>query len=83
MQATKLHCTRASCNNGFSPLADTPKGAAPNAVLYTLVESARANDLDVYAYLKYILESMPNNDYLNHPEILDKYPPWSEELPKE
>ena len=28
--------------------ADTPKGAAANAVLYTLVESARANGLDVY-----------------------------------
>ena len=63
--------------------ADTPKGATANAVLYTLVESARANALDVYEYLKYILESMPNNDYLNHPEILDKYLPWSKELPEE
>ena len=62
---------------------DTPKGATANAVLYTLVESARANDLDVYEYLKYILKSMPNNDYLNHPEILDKYLPWSKELPEE
>ncbi|MCI5965947.1 MAG: hypothetical protein MR061_21030 [Clostridia bacterium] len=28
--------------------ADTPKEVAANAVLYTLVESARANGLDVY-----------------------------------
>lgn len=34
--------------------ADTPKGATANAVLYTLVESARANGFDVYSYLKYL-----------------------------
>ena len=63
--------------------ADTPKGAKTNAVLYTLAESARANDLDVYAYLKYLLTEMPNNHYLEHPEIVEKYLPWSEELPEE
>lgn len=63
--------------------ADTPKGAMANAVLYTLAESARANNLDVYAYLKYLLIEMPNNHYQEHPEILEKYLPWSEELPEE
>ena len=61
--------------------ADTPKGARANAVLYTIVETARANELDVYEYLKYLLEEMPNNDYLQHTEVLDKYLPWSAELP--
>ena len=36
--------------------ADTPKGAMANAVLYTLIESAKTNKLDSYAYLKYLLE---------------------------
>lgn len=63
--------------------ADTPKGATANAVLYTLVESAKANDLDVYEYLKYILEAMPDTDFNNHPELLDKYLPWAKELPDE
>lgn len=63
--------------------ADTPKGAKANAVLYTLVESARANELDVYAYLKYLLTEMPNNRHLEHPEIIDRYLPWSPELPEE
>lgn len=63
--------------------ADTPKGAAANAILYTLVESARANELNVYEYLKFILTEMPNNDHLNHPEVLDKYLPWSADLPEE
>lgn len=60
---------------------DTTSGAFANGVLYTLVESARANDLDVYEYLKYLLEEMPNNHYLENPEILERYLPWSEELP--
>lgn len=63
--------------------ADTPKGATANAVLYTLVESAKANDLDVYEYLKYLLQEMPNRDVNNHPEILDQFLPWSVELPEE
>ena len=45
-------------------------------------ESARANDLDAYEYLKYLLEEMPNNHYLEQPEILERYLPWSEELPE-
>lgn len=62
--------------------ADTPKGAKANAVLYTLVESARANKLDVYEYLKYLLTELPNSSYLEHPEILDQYLPWSGTLPE-
>ena len=63
--------------------ADTPKGATANAVLYTLVESARINELDVFAYLKYLLTAMPNNQHLEHPEIIDNYLPWSVSLPEE
>lgn len=63
--------------------ADSPKGARANAILYTLVETAKANDLDVYEYLKYLLEEMPNNNHLQNPEILDRYLPWSDELPEQ
>lgn len=63
--------------------ADTPKGAKANAILYTLVESARANKLDVYEYLKHLLTELPGSRYLEHPEVLDQYLPWSESLPEE
>jgi len=63
--------------------ADTPKGAKANAVLYTIVESARLNELDVFAYLKYLLTEMPNNHHPEHPEIIDNYLPWSATLPQE
>lgn len=63
--------------------ADTPKGATANAVLYTLVETAKQNDLHIFNYLDYLLKSLPNVDFVNHPEILDEYLPWSEQLPVE
>lgn len=63
--------------------ADTPKGAAANAVMYTIVESAKVNQLNVYEYIKYLLTRMPNMDYNNHPELLDDCLPWSEKLPSE
>lgn len=44
---------------------------------------ARANKLDVYEYLKYLLMEMPNNAHLEHPEVIDWYLPWSGELPEE
>ena len=63
--------------------ADTPKGATANAVLYTLVETARANGLNVYEYLSYLLTVMPNTDFKNHPELIEDYLPWAKKLPKE
>lgn len=63
--------------------ADTPKGATANAVLYTLVESAKANNLDVYQYLNYLLTQLPDSGYLCDPEVLDVYLPWSEAVQKE
>lgn len=53
-----------------------------NGVLYTLVESARANDLDVYEYLKHLLTEMPNNHHLENPSVIDQLLPWSKELPE-
>ena len=49
----------------------------------TLVESARLNDLDVFAYLKYLLTEIPNNHHPEHPEITDNYLLWLATLPQE
>lgn len=59
------------------------RGAFANGVLYTLAVSARANGLDVYEYLKYLLTEMPNNHHLENPSVIDRYLPWSEELPEQ
>jgi len=37
----------------------SPRGAQASATLYTLVETAKANDLEPWAYLNYLLERLP------------------------
>lgn len=61
--------------------ADTPRGTRANATMYTIVESAKANRLDVYEYIKYLLTDLPNINFQTQPELLDQYLPWSKELP--
>lgn len=55
---------------------DTVKGAKASAVLYSLVETAKANDLDIYKYLYMLLSNMP--DYKDEPEGIDDFLPWSD-----
>jgi transposase len=37
----------------------SPRGAQASATLYTLVETAKANDLEPWAYLNYLFEKLP------------------------
>lgn len=63
--------------------ADTPKGASASADIYSIVETAKANGLNVYTYLEYLLLYMPDTDWKNHPEMLDDLMPWSEDVQSE
>lgn len=56
--------------------ADTPKGADASATVYSLVETAKANGLNVNKYLQYVLQFMSATDWRNHPEFLDEIMPW-------
>ena len=56
---------------------DTPKGAFANGVLYTLVETVKQNNLNIFNYLDYLLKLLPNIDFTNRPELLDDYLQWS------
>jgi transposase len=50
--------------------ADTPAGATASANLYTLVESAKANNLDPYAYLRYLFTELPRAETVEAIEVL-------------
>lgn len=39
--------------------ADTPNGAGASATLYSIIETAKANGLDPYRYLRYVLTELP------------------------
>ena len=57
--------------------AGSPKGAAESTGIYTLVETAKANELAPMKYIKYILVDMPGSAFLEHPEYLDDYLLWN------
>ena len=63
--------------------ADTPKGATASAAVYSIIETAKANGLNVYTYLEYLLLYMPDIDWQNHPEQLEDLMPWSESVQAE
>ncbi len=37
----------------------SPSGAEASAAIYTIIETAKANDLEPYWYLRYLLEKLP------------------------
>jgi transposase len=53
--------------------ANTPNGARASAVIYSIVETAKENDLDPYAYLEFLFEKLPDTTILAVPTLL----PWS------
>lgn len=57
---------------------DTPHGAQASAIVYTMVEMAKANGVNVYHYLTYLLEKMPNSSMSD--EELDFFAPWNEDV---
>lgn len=57
---------------------DTPAGADAAAVAYSLVETAKAHNLNVFQYIKYVLEQRPNNDMSD--EQLEQLMPWNEKI---
>ena len=42
--------------------ANTPGGARASAMIYSIIETAKANSLDPYRYLLFLLEEFPNAD---------------------
>ena len=57
--------------------ADTPKGAKASAILYSLIESAKVNNLEPYAYMLAVLKQLP---YAETIEQVEKLLPWNIEV---
>jgi len=58
---------------------DSIDGAEALAIMYTIVETARANKANVYYYLRYILEQMPRHMEGTDTSFLESMLPWSSE----
>lgn len=62
-------------------LIDTIHGAEASAVLYSIVETAKANELNIYQYFKYLLTEIPKHMDAPNLDFLDDLLPWSKTLP--
>lgn len=61
---------------------DTPKGADASALIYSLVETAKANGINVRKYLERIFTVMPTENWRTDPEVLENLMPWSAYIQK-
>ena len=60
--------------------ADTPQGAEASAIIYSLMETAKANNLRLDDYLLHLLSIMPERAEQNKDFEMDDLLPWSEEM---
>jgi hypothetical protein len=58
----------------------SPKGADASAAVYSIIETAKANGLNPYEYLKYIFKNLPGVQFGQHPEFLEDFLPWDPEV---
>jgi transposase len=61
--------------------ANTAKGAISSANIYSIVETAKANNLVVERYLVYLFDNLLQID-ISHSEALDNLMPWSNKIPE-
>lgn len=64
-------------------LIDTIDGAKASAIIYSIAETAKANNLKPYQYFKHLLEEIPKHMEDKDLTFLDDLLPWSEALPVE
>ena len=67
-------------------MINTISGARSSAIIYSLVETARANNLHTYNYFEYLLTELPKLKEFASPEeealAMERLLPWSEDLPE-
>jgi len=57
--------------------ANSEKGAHASAVLFSLIETAKANGINPYVYLTLVFKNAPNCDFSNTPATLETLLPFS------
>jgi len=82
----RLHISNALAENAIRPFAvgrrawlfsDTPRGARASATCYSLIETAKANGLEPFAYVNHLLQHIATADTV---EKLEALLPWNVKL---
>ena len=49
-----------------------------STAIFSLLETAKVKYFDLYDYVEYLLETIPNINYMQSPEKSDDFLPWNE-----
>ena len=63
-------------------MIDTINGAKASAIIYSIAETAKANNLKPYDYFEHILNEIPKHMDDSDRSFLEDLLPWSEKLPE-
>ena len=63
-------------------MIDTVNGATSSAIIYSIAETAKANQLKPYEYFEYLLTEIPKHMDDKNSNFLEELLPWSEILPE-
>ena len=63
-------------------MIDTINGATSSAIIYSIAETAKANNLKPYDYFEYLLTEIPKHEEDTNTGFLEALLPWSETLPE-
>ena len=63
-------------------MIDTVNGATSSAIIYSIAETAKANQLKPYEYFEYLLTEIPKHVDDKNSNFLEELLPWSETLPE-
>lgn len=63
-------------------MIDTINGAKSSAIIYSIAETAKANNLKPYEYFEFLLENIPEHMDDKNRSFLEDLLPWSSSLPE-
>ena len=64
-------------------ITESDKGAKASAIIYSLSETAKANNLNTYKYFELLLTEIPKHMDDKDLSFIDKLLPWSDFVQKE
>lgn len=64
-------------------LMESDHGARASAKIYSIIETAKANELNTYQYLELLLTELPKHTEDKNLDFLDELLPWSSRVQKE
>lgn len=63
-------------------MIDTIHGANSSAIIYSIAETAKANNLKPYEYFEYLLTEIPKHMEDTNRDFLTELLPWAKTLPE-